>query len=173
MECIICSEEITATTGRTVLGCGHEFHMVCVARWFCRQEGVSSCPCCRRESGAYDDLPRAAAAEADEDSEADDDEADDEDDYASVYTIEEYWTRDAVGVWHQHFREPPDRGQWNPAVDAGDAVPPALGHGAAELQRIWRGFVARREYAAVTALMGLKKAGPGQASLPPELAHLR
>lgn len=128
--------------------------MVCVARWFCRQEGASSCPCCRRESGAYDDLPRAAA-EDDSDSEGvsewDDDE---EDDDASVVTVEIFWRRDEAGVWHQMFRETATTLGWNPVTEP-DAVPEEIEEGATALQRLWRGHRVRQQQRVAAAVEGL------------------
>ena len=145
MECIICSEEITAATGRTVLGCGHEFHAVCVARWFCRQEGASSCPCCRKEAGQYEDVTRAGAAEASDDEESDwgeDAYGDEDDEAASVISVDIYWRRDASGVWQRAFREKITTKDWDPASDPDD-VPEELVEGAVSFQKLWRGYLVR------------------------------
>lgn len=172
MECIICSEEITAATGRTVLGCGHEFHMMCVAQWFCQQEGVSSCPCCRRESGVYDDLPRAAAEEDDESDDVSgwsDEDDDDDDDDESLVAVEIYWLRDEAGVWKQVFRETATTRDWNP-VSEPDTVPEEIDHGATALQRLWRGYLVRRQQkvaGAVEGLLALKDAAAISAELDP------
>ena len=158
MDCIICSEEITAATGRTVLGCGHEFHMVCVARWFCRQEGASSCPCCRRESGAYDDVPRAEAEDDDESDDVSGWSDDDDDDDASLVSVEIYWHRDGMGVWKQVFRETATTRGWDP-VSEPDTVPEEIEEGATALQRLWRGYRVRQQrqvMGAVEALLALK-----------------
>lgn len=154
MECIICSEDITAATGRTVLGCGHEFHAVCVARWFCRQEGASSCPCCRQEAGRHADIATAAAADSDSDSEWSDDEDEDDDD-ASFVSVEFYWRRNEVGVWQRIFRETATTKDWDPAVEP-EAVPDEITEGAVAFQALWRGHRARLQ-CAVTALLSLKQ----------------
>jgi hypothetical protein len=57
MECPICYENIDATTGQTTLSCSHSFHYGCISGWFLKQE-VGSCPCCRKEMTAIEDLPR-------------------------------------------------------------------------------------------------------------------
>ena len=57
LECPICYENIDATTGQTTLSCSHSFHYGCISGWFLKQE-VGSCPCCRKEMTAIEDLPR-------------------------------------------------------------------------------------------------------------------
>jgi len=60
MDCSICFEAITAETGKTVMGCGHEFHFRCMASWFvtqCDKELPENCPCCRHEAGPLECLP--------------------------------------------------------------------------------------------------------------------
>jgi len=52
-ECSICFADITEVTGRTVLGCKHEFHLKCVVTWL--QKG-GSCPCCRQSPGEMEDI---------------------------------------------------------------------------------------------------------------------
>ena len=47
MDCSICCDEITAATGRTVMSCGHEFHMACLVRWLQKPDGTGNCPYCR------------------------------------------------------------------------------------------------------------------------------
>lgn len=125
---------------------------MCVTRWFCRQEGASSCPCCRRESGTYDDVPRAAGGDDDESVASDEDDNDDE----SVVSIEEYWIRGADGVWKRAFRETVTGEGWDPVAEPDD-VPLALHVGATVLQTLWRGHAVRRDIA-VKALLSLKNA---------------
>lgn len=131
--------------------------MVCVARWFCRQEGASSCPCCRRESGAYDDVPRAEGEE-DSDSEWEDGDEDGDGDGATVISVEFYWQRDANGVWKEGLRETTTTNIWNPATEPA-AVPEEITEGAVALQRIWRGYWVRHRLPmqdAAEALLALK-----------------
>ena len=56
-ECPICYENIDATTGLTTLSCSHSFHFGCISGWFLKQE-AGTCPCCRKEMAAIEDLPR-------------------------------------------------------------------------------------------------------------------
>jgi hypothetical protein len=74
MECPICYENIDASTGVTTLSCSHSFHYGCISGWFLKQE-IGSCPCCRKEMTAIEDLPRDDE-EASVDSEEDEDEVD-------------------------------------------------------------------------------------------------
>jgi hypothetical protein len=64
-DCSICFTDITEETGRTVLGCKHEFHLKCVVTWL--QKG-GSCPCCRQSPGEMEDI----AIPSQEDEESDD-----------------------------------------------------------------------------------------------------
>ncbi len=149
------------------MGCGHEFHMVCVTRWFCRQEGASSCPCCRRESGEYDDVPQAEAEEESDDDESVSGWSDDDD--ASLVSVEEYWERKADGTWHQKFRETVTGRTWNPSASGSvDDIPPALAVGAVVLQALWRGHVVRRNQV-VEALLSLKNTVVPAAPAPAEI----
>lgn len=75
MDCPICYEKISTSTGTTTLSCSHSFHFGCLSGWFLKQE-VGTCPCCRKEMTATEDLPRDADESEDDDS--DDDESDDE-----------------------------------------------------------------------------------------------
>jgi len=59
MDCSICFDTITADTGRTILGCKHEFHLKCVATWLQTGEG---CPYCRTPTGEYETLSRASSS---------------------------------------------------------------------------------------------------------------
>jgi hypothetical protein len=80
LECSCCFDEITAETGKTVLGCGHNFHFRCIANWFLTQEANScpqNCPLCRREASDIEKLPELQG-DADED-EDDESEYEDED----------------------------------------------------------------------------------------------
>lgn len=45
--CSICFEDDASTT----LRCKHAFHMKCIMKWWCLQDGEPSCPMCRGEIG--------------------------------------------------------------------------------------------------------------------------
>lgn len=79
-ECSCCYDEITAATGKAVMGCGHEFHFNCLATWFyrqCEDGGSETCPLCRREATATEQLPTTSPEDDDDD---DDDDYEEEDD---------------------------------------------------------------------------------------------
>ena len=67
-DCSICYESITAATGKSVMSCGHEFHLRCLVQWLQQPSGAGSCPCCRREPG---DLERVLPPPVDEDDDDD------------------------------------------------------------------------------------------------------
>ena len=68
-DCAICYEAVTAATGRSVMSCGHEFHMRCLVQWLQKPDGSGNCPCCRAEPS---ELERLVAAPVDSDDEDDD-----------------------------------------------------------------------------------------------------
>lgn len=163
MDCPICFNEVNASTGRTTLGCGHEFHLRCIVEWFNNQEAACSCPCCRREQGEFDTVP---IYPEEEDGEVGDDEEDDasavsEDTIAfansvletmrvrmeSAQIIDNVWRRQPNGRWVRLriVREAPVT--WSPADGT---EPPAelkklADDGATRIQSIWRGFATRKE----------------------------
>jgi Ring finger domain len=60
MDCAICFEEITQTTGKIELGCLHNFHIRCGVTWFvkqCREKQASSCPLCRHNTTECEQIP--------------------------------------------------------------------------------------------------------------------
>ena len=61
-ECAICYTELTSETGKSVLGCGHEFHIKCVGQWLL--SGSSSCPLCRKESGELERICRSSDSDS-------------------------------------------------------------------------------------------------------------
>ena len=71
-DCSICFNDITEATGRTVLGCGHAFHLKCVVTWLQREDGAGTCPCCRAEPG---ELEQIRMSDSDEDNEEGDDDS--------------------------------------------------------------------------------------------------
>jgi hypothetical protein len=46
-ECSICFENITASTGKTILSCSHNFHLKCIVDWFQHEHSNQQCPYCR------------------------------------------------------------------------------------------------------------------------------
>lgn len=74
-DCSICYEEVTAATGRSVMSCGHEFHMRCIVQWLQKPDGTGNCPCCRAEPVEKE---RLVAAPAYDDSDEEEDEDDDD-----------------------------------------------------------------------------------------------
>lgn len=70
-DCPICYEKINTSTGFTTLSCSHSFHFGCLSGWFLKQE-AGTCPCCRKEMTATEDLPRdGEASDSDSESESD------------------------------------------------------------------------------------------------------
>lgn len=78
LDCSICCSAIDATTGVATLSCSHSFHISCIAGWFYTLE-KGTCPCCRKEMSALEDLPQSAEAEDEDDEDDEDDEEDEED----------------------------------------------------------------------------------------------
>lgn len=70
-DCAICFSEVSGETGRTVMSCGHEFHMRCLFQWLQKPDGSGNCPCCRREPTEHE---RLVAAPADDESDYDSDD---------------------------------------------------------------------------------------------------
>jgi hypothetical protein len=68
LDCSICYDAINATTGVATLSCSHSFHISCIAGWFAKLE-KGSCPCCRKEMSALEDLPKPVGEEEDEEEE--------------------------------------------------------------------------------------------------------
>lgn len=153
-ECAICFADITADTGRSVLGCGHTFHMLCVVRWFCEQEGISSCPCCRREAGELDNVP-ILPGEVEEDEESEDDEDEEESDDEEAEDIEIVWVRAEDGTWLRYWREAQEPLSWKPGTGP---APEPLTEPIQAIQALWRGHTVRSEIAVAGALLSLKDA---------------
>lgn len=80
-ECAICSDDISAVTGRTIMGCGHEFHTKCLVQWLQKPDGTGSCPYCRKAPG---EMERLVCPQDEEDAE---DEEDEEDELLGVSNI--------------------------------------------------------------------------------------
>ena len=75
LDCSICYDAINATTGVATLSCSHSFHISCIAGWFAKLE-KGSCPCCRKEMSALEDVPQSTEAEDEDEDDSDDDEED-------------------------------------------------------------------------------------------------
>lgn len=73
-DCAICFSEVTKETGRTVMSCGHEYHMRCLFQWLQKPDGTGNCPCCRHEPTEHERLV-PTPADDDSDSEYSDDDA--------------------------------------------------------------------------------------------------
>jgi hypothetical protein len=80
LECSICYDAINATTGVATLSCSHSFHISCIAGWFAKLE-KGTCPCCRKEMSALEDVPKPAGEEEDEEDDESDISEDDDEDY--------------------------------------------------------------------------------------------
>jgi hypothetical protein len=148
-ECAICFEAFTPDSGHSVLGCGHKFHMMCVVRWFQDQEGPSTCPCCRRESGQLDNVPLVEEGDDEEEDESTVDEwsADEDDEDEDVGELRPVWTRQASGQWERTWVVTGGgTAVWDPTANEAEAedVPEEMEDGAIALQRIWRGHRVRR-----------------------------
>ena len=62
MDCPICREAISTTTGIATLSCLHSFHINCIGMWFSSLD-EGTCPCCRKVMSALEDLPNASEKE--------------------------------------------------------------------------------------------------------------
>ena len=59
MDCSICYQAISATTGIATLSCSHSFHINCIGKWLISLD-EGTCPCCRKKMSALEDLPKAS-----------------------------------------------------------------------------------------------------------------
>jgi len=84
MDCAICCDAITAATGKSVMSCGHEFHMACLVKWLQKPDGTGNCPYCRAEPSEKERLVAPPADDSDDDD--DDDDDDDEEEVATNIT---------------------------------------------------------------------------------------
>lgn len=60
MNCAICYDAITASTGKIELSCSHSFHINCLSTWFSTQNThlfTQTCPCCRHEMNKNEAMP--------------------------------------------------------------------------------------------------------------------
>jgi hypothetical protein len=70
MECSICFNAITSTTGKVELSCSHPFHFSCLTTWFDKQKlqgAHENCPLCRHESNEFEKLPATLYTNDEED----------------------------------------------------------------------------------------------------------
>lgn len=93
MECSICLNEITKTTGLATLSCCHNFHLACIGKWILKNE---SCPMCRHELN--EDERIAEPVEDDDDEEEWEDDGDDGSDEEEVMPNIR-WRRVGLGRW--------------------------------------------------------------------------
>ena len=91
-SCPICTDNITAKTGCSTLGCGHSFHLKCIGQWL---QTNDTCPMCRCQTGEYDREPLPLTEEQEEEQ--------------IVYTegpntatLNISWSKDSSGVWTRH-----------------------------------------------------------------------
>lgn len=70
MECSICYNEITSTTGKVELSCSHPFHFTCLTTWFNKQKtqgGSENCPLCRHEANEFEKMPNIITENVEDD----------------------------------------------------------------------------------------------------------
>ena len=108
MDCAICYENITAATGRSVMSCGHEFHLACLVRWLQKPDGAGNCPCCRAEPT---EMERLVAPPSDSDSESDESDESEDDDAGEPTNVSPLMIAirdDAVADFHVLMADGPD-----------------------------------------------------------------
>jgi ankyrin repeat protein len=74
-DCSVCLGETTKETGKTILSCGHVFHLKCIVTWLQREEGPGTCPCCRAAPTEHEQLPMSDASDASDESDDSDEES--------------------------------------------------------------------------------------------------
>jgi hypothetical protein len=158
VECSICTECIDRTTGKSILGCGHEFHLKCIVQWFFSQQVESSCPCCRHAVGALDNVPTEEEIDGSDD-DSDDADSDDDSDGSSEDAIDDpalyddmrntdpdyrvVWARDENGIWKREIViTGTEAVVWNKVTES--RVPASLHYSILDIQRVWRGYKDRR-----------------------------
>lgn len=93
MDCSVCLESITQTTGQANLSCGHVFHFGCLARWILTH---NTCPYCRHETNQYESIQE----NENEEEEDDEDETLSEAESESIAPAEGLrWVRVGQGRW--------------------------------------------------------------------------
>lgn len=129
MECSICYNDITSSTGKVELSCSHSFHFSCLTKWFDRQntEGCGqNCPMCRHQANEFEKMPDAAEEE-DEDDE--DDEGDDEEEP----TLEELAAQERARILFERLKF------FNPIEEV-------QLYAANKIKACWRGYQDRLTY---------------------------
>jgi hypothetical protein len=61
MDCSICYEAITESTGKIQLSCSHSFHIRCGVTWLsglAQKFGEETCPMCRHKSTSLEEIPK-------------------------------------------------------------------------------------------------------------------
>ena len=77
MDCSICYDAITQSTGKVELSCSHMYHFSCLTSWFATQGSndiAQSCPCCRHESNEHEMMKVPSLLVDDDDTEEDEDD---------------------------------------------------------------------------------------------------
>ncbi len=87
MDCSICFDAITKTTGCTTLSCEHVFHFRCIDEWFTKQlldNLHQTCPCCRSEGAELDRCMYYEGSEDEDDDESYNEEEQEDEDSESL-----------------------------------------------------------------------------------------
>lgn len=82
MDCSICFNAITSSTGKVELSCSHPFHFSCLTTWFDKQKlsgAHENCPLCRHEANEFEKMPAGLNDEEDDDDDTWEYEDDEED----------------------------------------------------------------------------------------------
>ena len=61
MDCAICYDAITESTGKIQLSCSHSFHVRCGVTWLsglAQKFNPETCPMCRRETTEMEEIPK-------------------------------------------------------------------------------------------------------------------
>jgi len=154
MECSICYDAISATTGKAELGCGHGFHIRCLMKWFDQQYGndcSESCPLCRHEATEFEQVARAV--EYDEESEDDESESGSEDSEESEWpTIDELAAQERARFRFARYKT------LNPKEEVEK-------YAACLITALGRGWQARKIYAELVDLRRVSKANDEQIAI--------
>jgi hypothetical protein len=141
MECSVCYEGITASTGQATLSCTHSFHIRCLVKWFDSQiekELKETCPCCRHEATQHEKLPEYEAPGVEEDYESDtEEESDDISNLVITWHVTgDTWTRTVT-------TETPEWVEGSPGLMP-QSLAFQLAVSARKIQALWRGYSLRK-----------------------------